>query len=202
MWTPETLLPLAAFVFVASITPGPNNIMLATAGATAGFRATIPHMLGISLGHAAQVALIGLGIGALLSRWPALLDLLRWVAAGYLIWLAWQLARARPPAPGNAGSRAGRPLSFVGAALFQWINPKAWMMALTVTSAFLPAGAAPLTAAVSVAAITAVINLPCVSCWAGLGSLLGRHLASPRQWRVFNLTMAALLLATVGTVVR
>lgn len=205
------LAPLAVFMFVASITPGPNNVMLATAGAVAGFRATLPHLFGISVGHALQIVLIGLGIGSLFVTLPWLADLLRLASAAYLVWLAWSLARAALPVAGEA-PRAGQPLSFVGAALFQWVNPKAWMMALTVCSAFLDgaerlvnggatSGAGALAPLLVVALVSLGVNLPCVAVWAAAGVGLRRWLTAPRRWLAFNLSMAAALLATAISVV-
>ena len=194
-------LPLITFMAVASITPGPNNVMLATAGAVAGLRATVPHLLGISVGHAFQIGLIGLGIGSLFAAYPTLVQVLRVVSGGYLLWLAWSLARATPPVPGEA-PRAGQPLSFFGAALFQWVNPKAWMMALTVCAAFLPSGDSRLTGLLTVATIAMLVNLPCIVVWAGAGVALRRWLTAPARWRGFNLTMAAALVVTALGVVR
>lgn len=194
-------LPLITFMAVASITPGPNNVMLATAGAVAGLRATVPHLLGISIGHAFQIGLIGLGIGSLFSAYPTLVQILRIVSGGYLLWLAWSLARALPPAPGEV-PRAGQPLTFLGAALFQWVNPKAWMMALTVCAAFLPSGDGRLSGLLTVATIAMLVNLPCIVVWAGAGVALRRWLTAPARWRGFNLTMAAALVATAVNVVQ
>jgi threonine/homoserine/homoserine lactone efflux protein len=196
------LAPLAAFMAVASITPGPNNVMLATAGAVAGLRASVPHILGISVGVTVQIALIGLGVGSMFSTHPWLADALRMVSIGYLLWLAWSLATASPPGEDVADApRQGRPLSFLGAALFQWVNPKAWMMALTVCAAFLPAGDDRMAALGSVAAVSMAVNLPCITVWAGAGVALRRWLTAPARWRAFNLTMAAALVATAAGIV-
>ena len=211
-----SLAPLAAFMAVASITPGPNNVMLATAGAVAGLRASVPHILGISVGVTVQITLIGLGVGSLFATHPWLADILRVVSVAYLLWLAWSLATAQPPesegmptqgtvrrqsdAEPAAAARQGRPLSFLGAALFQWVNPKAWMMALTVCAAFLPAGEDRMAALASVAAVTMLVNLPCITVWAGAGVALRRWLTAPARWCAFNLTMAAALVATAAGV--
>lgn len=189
------LLPLLSFVVVASITPGPNNIMLATAGATAGFRATVPHMLGISIGLSVQIALIGTGIATLMHQYPTLTVVMRVLAVGYLLWLAVQLLR--PSAGGEHGS-AGQPLSFIGAALFQWINPKAWMMALTINAAFLPADTTPEAAIARVALVAALANLPCIACWAAAGSSIRQLLADPRHRRRFDRVMGVALAGTAA----
>lgn len=187
------LLPLLSFVVVASITPGPNNIMLATAGASVGFRATVPHMLGISIGLSVQIALIGTGVASLMHQYPALTFTMRVLAVGYLLWLAAQMLR---PARSNDGVSAGRPLSFIGAALFQWINPKAWMMALTINAAFLPADTTPEAAIARVALVAALTNLPCVACWAAAGSSIRQHLADPLRRRCFDTLMGFALAGT------
>ncbi|MBT0963644.1 LysE family translocator [Denitromonas iodatirespirans] len=187
------LLPLLSFVVVASITPGPNNIMLATAGASAGFRATVPHMLGISIGLCVQIALVGTGIATLMHQSPALTFAMRILAVGYLLWLALQLLK---PARGGERSGAGQPLSFIGAALFQWINPKAWMMALTINAAFLPTDTTPEAAIARVALVAALVNLPCIACWAAAGSSIRRRLADPAHRRTFDGVMGIALAGT------
>lgn len=191
------LLPaLLAFTFVTSVTPGPNNIMLMTSGANFGLRASVPHMLGVSLGHAAMVAGVGLGLGAALQAAPALERALRVAAVLYMLWLAWKLANAAAPeAKRAAGRGAGRPLTFLQAAAFQWVNPKAWAMALGAVSLYAPGGA--LSAVLAVAAVFALVNLPSVSLWAALGTQLRRLLTSPARLRAFNWSMAALLLLSL-----
>lgn len=189
------LLPLLSFIVVASITPGPNNIMLATAGASAGFRATVPHLLGISCGLAVQIALVGMGIAALIHQYPAVTLVMRVLAVGYLLWLAARMLR--PSQAGSHGS-AGQPLSFAGAAFFQWVNPKAWMMALTINAAFLPADVSPTLAITQVALVAALANLPCITCWAVAGASIRHRLADPARRRAFNGVMGLALAATAA----
>lgn len=189
------LFPLLSFVVVASITPGPNNIMLATAGARAGFRATVPHLLGISCGLAVQIALVGMGIAALIHRHPEVTLAMRVLAVGYLLWLAVRLLR---PGPANPHDSAGQPLSFAGAALFQWVNPKAWMMALTINAAFLPADVSPGVAISQVALVAAVANLPCITCWAAAGASIRHQLADPTRRRAFDSLMGLALAGTAA----
>jgi len=184
-------LPLMTYVATMSVTPGPNNIMLAASGVNFGFRRTLPHMLGISIGHGVQVVLVG-GTVAWAMNW---IDALRMplvlLGCSYLLWLAWRQAQAgRPGAAGRA-----QPLGFVGAALFQWVNPKAWMMVLNVAILFLPPGAG-WTAPVLLGLLCAVINLPCIALWAGVGDRLRHWLDRPWTLKVFNTAMAALLAAT------
>lgn len=192
-----TLLPLAGFMVVASITPGPNNLLVASASAHAGYRATIPHLLGIGIGHSIQVAACATGLGAMLIAAPALADLLRLLAAGYLAWLALKLMRAAPPSGAAPSSGAG-PMSFLAAAAFQWVNPKAWMMALTTSGALLPAAADRATAIALACATVILVNFPCVSAWAAFGAGMRRVMTRPAHWRRFNVAMGASLLLTAA----
>ena len=189
------LLPLLSFIVVASITPGPNNIMLATAGASAGFRATVPHLLGISCGLAVQIVLVGMGIAALIHQYPAVTLVMRVLAVAYLLWLALRMLR---PARASSSGSAGQPLSFAGAALFQWVNPKAWMMALTINAAFLPADVSPGLAIGQVALVAALANLPCITCWAVAGASIRHRLADPARRRAFDSLMGLALAATAA----
>ena len=126
--TYDILSALIGFAFATSITPGPNNMMLLASGANFGVRRTVPHMLGISLGHAFMVFLVGSGLAQLFHRYPQADLVLKLAATLYMLWLAWKIANAAPPREGEA---KGRPFSFVQAAAFQWVNPKAWAMALS-----------------------------------------------------------------------
>ena len=124
--TYELLIGLIGFAVASSITPGPNNLMLMASGANFGFRRTIPHMVGISLGHAFMVMLVGLGLGKLFDTYPVAQTVLQVLSTGYLLYLAWKIANAAPPQEGVA---RGKPFTFFQAAAFQWVNPKAWYMA-------------------------------------------------------------------------
>ena len=185
-----TDLPLMTYVATMSVTPGPNNLMLAASGVNFGFRRTLPHMLGISIGVGIQIVLVA-GLLAWVMTW---LDALRlplvFVGCGYLLWLAWRQAGAGQP--GN--SEKSRPLGFFGAALFQWVNPKAWMMVLNAAILFLPHG--NWTAVLWMAAMSVFVNLPCIAVWAFAGDKLRLTLRDPLALRVFNYTMAAALAAT------
>ena len=186
-----TDLPLMTYVATMSVTPGPNNLMLAASGVNFGIRRTLPHMLGVSVGHAIQVSIVA-GLLAWVMIW---LDNLRLelVLTGctYLLWLAWRQARAAQPGGGNST----RPLGFFGAALFQWVNPKAWMMVLNTAILFLPRGGG-WNAALSLAVLCALVNFPCIALWAVVGDRLRYRLREPRALQVFNYTMALLLAAT------
>jgi threonine/homoserine/homoserine lactone efflux protein len=189
------LAAFAVFAFVASITPGPNNLMLLASGMNFGFRASVPHMLGINLGFLIMLLAVGFGLGELFVRYPALYSILKWLGAAYLLWLAWRIANAGP-AQSEDGPVTGRPLGFPGAALFQWVNPKAWAMAVTAFSAYVPTSVS-WRWELLVAGLFALINAPCITVWTLFGATLKRWLREPRAARIFNWTMAALLLVSL-----
>jgi threonine/homoserine/homoserine lactone efflux protein len=195
MMSPENLLALATFAFVSSITPGPNNLMLMASGINFGFVRTIPHMLGVSLGFVLLAVVVGLGLGQVFTRFPVMHTVLLVVSVIYLVWLAWKIANAAPPASANRSSSA-KPMSFLAAALFQWVNPKAWTMAITAMTTFVPPEA-PVMSLLIVAGLFALINLPSVGCWTVLGVQMRRLLDDPKALRVFNITAALLLLASL-----
>ena len=188
----ELLTALALFAFVTSITPGPNNLMLMASGANYGFRRTIPHMLGIGIGFTVMLLLVGAGLIRVFGEWPLAHDVLKVVSVAYLLWLAWKIATATGPAEGRAG---GRPITFLQAAAFQWVNPKAWAMALTAITAYAPDRG--MLAIVVVALIFGAINLPSVSTWTLVGQQMARFLTSHARRRTFNWTMATLLMASL-----
>jgi threonine/homoserine/homoserine lactone efflux protein len=188
------LLPaLIGFAFVSSITPGPNNLMLLASGANFGLRRSLPHMLGISVGHSVMVILVGLGLIGVFEAWPPSYTILKWVSVAYLLWLAWKIGSADPAPP--QGTPRARPMSFLGAALFQWVNPKAWYMALTAISAYLVDPS--MAGVILVALVFAATNLPSIAVWTVLGEQMRRLLTSPARMRAFNVTMAVLLVATL-----
>jgi threonine/homoserine/homoserine lactone efflux protein len=191
----DTLLALTAFAFATSGTPGPNNLMLLASGARFGMRRTVPHMLGISLGFAVMLVLVGAGIYQVIAQAPALGLALKIACVGFLLWLAFKLVMAPPLAADAADQTADRPLSFVGAALFQWVNPKAWAMALSAVSLYAADGSLP--ALLAVALVFLVVNLPTVSMWAYAGERLRAWLTTERRARTFNVVMAVLLVLSV-----
>lgn len=188
----ELLSALAGFAFVSSITPGPNNLMLMASGANFGFLRTLPHMLGVGLGFTFMVFLVGLGLGQVFDTSPMAHRLLKIVSVVYLLFLAWKIANA---APAGSAAQNATPMTFLQAAAFQWVNPKAWTMAITAVSAY--------TADTSMIAITltatvfGAINLPAVSSWTLLGQKMARFLTNPTRLRIFNLSMAALLVGSL-----
>lgn len=189
---------LAIFAFVTSITPGPNNMMLLTSGVNFGFRRTVPHALGVALGFTLMVAVVGIGLAGIFARFPILLIGMKWLGAAYMVFLAVKLARAAPLKEGAAG---GRPLTFLQAAAFQWINPKAWVMALTAVATYTLPDSYVLSVLI-VALVFGVVNLPSVSSWVLFGTALRRALSDPRIMRLFNWTMAALLIASLYPALR
>lgn len=192
-FTLATVLPLALFAMVSSITPGPNNVMLTASGATFGYRRTLPHMLGISLGAAVMLLLVGAGLGTAFTTWPLLYTLLQVAGALYLVWLAWRIAQAGGVQEGQAG---GKPFSFWQAAAFQWVNPKAWIMTVGIVAAYTPRDSFVANLLLATA-VLAGVNFPCISVWALFGSAVGRALRTPQALRWFNRSMAGLLLLSL-----
>ncbi|RKT27803.1 threonine/homoserine/homoserine lactone efflux protein [Roseovarius halotolerans] len=190
--TLELLPALVAFAFVTVITPGPNNLMLMVSGANFGFRRSVPHMLGIGLGFPAMVALVGIGVMQVFDLWPASYAILRVLSVVYLLYLAWKIANAAPPSEVQAG---GRPLTFLQSAAFQWVNPKAWSMALSAITLY--AASRDLVAVLWVAGIYVAVSLVSTTSWTVLGQQMRRLLKNPARLRVFNWVMAALLVATL-----
>lgn len=188
----ELLTAFSLFALVSSITPGPNNLMLMASGANFGFTRTVPHMAGISIGFGVMILLVGAGLVRLFDAWPVSYKLLKGLSVLYLTWLAWKIARA---APAGDSEQTGRPMTFLQAAAFQWVNPKAWAMALTALSVY--AADASLAAFALVAAVFCVVALPAITLWTVLGQQMARFLTNPARLRVFNWTMAALLIASL-----
>lgn len=189
------LLPLTLFAFSMSVTPGPNNVMLTASGANYGFRRTLPHMLGVSLGFCSLIVVAAMGLGAVFTHYPGLQASLRVVGSGYLLYLAWRIAHAPPPSERAPGE--GRPLRFHEAAAFQYVNPKAWVMAITAVGTFTLAGEGYAASAAAVAVVCTLVNLPSVSLWAGFGVAIARVLRTPAAWRTFNVAMGLLTASCV-----
>ena len=186
----------AFFVFavVAAITPGPSNVMLTAAGANAGILRGLPALLGVCLGMASMMFVVAFGLGSLILGQPAVLSAMKWAGAALLLWLAWKIATAR-----GGGDQAGaQPVGFIGAAAFQWVNPKAWLACASAAGTYLradPGGALP--QSLAFAALFAAATLPSGFLWLAFGTALRRFLGSPRRLRMFNLAMGALLAASV-----
>lgn len=191
--TSELILAFLAYAFVTSITPGPNNTMLLASGLNFGFRASVPHMLGINLGFSALVLASGLGLGSVFLMFPVLQTVLKYVGAAYLLYLAWKIVNDSAP---ESDGREGKPMTFLQAAAFQWINPKAWIMAIGAIAAYTPANAV-LGNLLLVTVIYALANGPCIMVWAAAGTALRNVLRNSLSRTIFNITMAALLVASL-----
>ena len=194
----ETILAFSLFAFVTSVTPGPNNLMLLSSGVNFGFRKTVPHIVGISSGFLVLVLAVGFGLGEVFSRFPQAYEIQKWMGAIYLLYLAWNIAQSSPPGDQSSDgeSIAAKPMSFIGAAAFQWVNPKAWVMAIGAISTY-----APTTSSVSViigiAVLFVVVNAPSVSLWALFGARMRRYLQVRRYLLLFNYSMASLLVLSM-----
>jgi threonine/homoserine/homoserine lactone efflux protein len=189
----DVLYALVLFCFVSGVTPGPNNLMLMSSGVNFGFRRTLPHLIGVVLGFSLMVALIGFGLDVIFTRFPTLLPIMRYLGAAYMLWLAWRISRSGPVREGEA---RGRPLGFLGAAAFQWINPKGWVIAISALTAY----AVSADYAISVAAVALTylaVGLPSSGAWVVFGTAMRKFLSDPRRVRPFNWTMAALLVASI-----
>lgn len=194
----DTLLALLTFAFVAAMTPGPNNVMLLSSGVNFGVLRTLPHMAGVTLGFVLMIALVGLGVAGLFTAWPPARRVLTVVSVAYLLWLAWKIATAGPPM--GEMKTGAQPLSFLQAAGFQWVNPKGWTAALTANALYAPGSDLPSVALVAGAFL--LVSLPSVVTWTLAGRALRHFLQDPVRRRLFNLLMAATLVATLWPVIR
>ena len=190
----DLLLAASLFAGVSSITPGPNNTMILASGVNFGLRRSLRHLAGITLGFGFMLIMVGLGLHQVLETYPTVLLTLRWVGGAYLVWLAYKLATAAPPSPHAA--LIAHPMGFWAAAAFQWVNPKAWVMAMTAMSTYLPGEAGPLQVLL-LAGLFVLINAPCVTCWAAFGSSMRQLLQDPVRLRIFNISMAVALIGSL-----
>jgi threonine/homoserine/homoserine lactone efflux protein len=188
------LIAYIVFVSVMYLTPGPNNIMVLSSGLSFGFRPTVPHIAGITFGCAFMVAAVGVGFGTIFVAYPALQTVLKYAGAAYLIFLAGQIALAAPVTPGKEDGR--RPMTFWGAALFQWVNVKGWVMVIGTITAYAAIARFPWNIAIQVA-VCLLLGVVSTSVWTLSGSSLRFLMTSPRAVRVFNIAMAVLLLASL-----
>ncbi len=187
--------PLAAFALVCTITPGPNNLMLTSAGARFGLRRTLLHVVGISAGMGLMLLAVSLGLGELFAAQPMVQSALRWIGSAYLLWLGWLIGRAG--APSLAQAARSKPMAFHQAVLFQFVNPKAWMMSLSAISSFTLAGEAYWGSVTWLIALFCLICLGSCLTWAQFGVQVGQLLKTPLSWRRFNGVMGLLTAACV-----
>ena len=189
----DTLLALVSFAFVMSFTPGPNNILLTTSGVNFGFVRSIPHILGVKFGFVALLAACGLGLGLLFATYPAAQTALKVAGALYMLWLAWKVANANSA----AGTAAGpRPISFFQAAVFQWVNPKGIVAAVSAIALFVRPDTV-LTDFLLLIFIFGLFTILATCTWTAFGAGLSTWLRDPRHARVFNVAMALLLVASI-----
>lgn len=192
----DMFIALAIFAFVSSITPGPNNLMLMASGANYGIWRSVPHMLGVGIGFTAMIVGVGAGLAQVFDAHPVSRAALRVISVIYLLYLAYKIATA---APINDENKHGQPITFLQAAAFQWINPKAWTMALTAITAYAPGTS--IHAVCLVALVFGVVNLPSISAWTVMGQQMAHVLTNRARLTAFNWTMAALLIASLYPVV-
>lgn len=189
----DVFLALLMFSFASSITPGPNNIMLLASGVNFGMRKTVPHMFGIAFGFGLLLLGVGFGLREVFEQFPIMNLVLKVVGGAYLLYLAWKIATSSSIEKGEATSK---PMSFAAASLFQWVNPKAWVMAIYAMSTF--TGEPDFTSSVFiVTAAFVVINFPSVSVWCGFGVAMREWLSHPKRLKAFNITMAVMLVASL-----
>lgn len=189
----DVFLGLVTLAMATAWSPGPNNVLVASSGATFGYRRSLPHVLGIALGFPLMIFIVGTFLGGVFQQSALLREGLRWGGALILLWLAWRLANT-----GAVGSKGGRmrPFTFVEAAAFQWINPKAWAMSIAITAQFvLPS--APLQSAAIIAAVFVVTGMGSASAWALVCQTLMAWAKEPGHLIWFNRAMAALIVVTV-----
>ena len=195
--SPAMIAALFSFAFVTSVTPGPNNIMLATSGVNFGVRPTIPHMAGITSGLLIIIIGTGLGLGTVFSLYPLVRQGLEVLGIAYTLWLAWKIA--------SAGSLGGgdlpHPMRYGAAFAFQWVNVKLWLMAIATVALYVRPGHT-LADTATVTGVIAMINVPVMFLWAGFGAALKESLKRPGRIRVFNIVMGLLLAASVLALLR
>lgn len=183
---------LGIYYFLMFITPGPNNTMLALSGIKFGFKKTIPHIIGISTGHAIQISIVCLGLGSIFKKFPYFHQYLKWICLAYLFYLAWKMIGSIK----NHQVKSGRPLKFFEASLFQWVNPKAWTIAITVAAAFFPGEETLFLAFIFLATFAFLVNIPCISLWALFGSSLKRFIGNKITKKIIEYLFSILLIIT------
>ena len=191
---PELILPLLLFSISTAITPGPNNVMVTASGVNFGYRKTLPHILGITFGFPVMIVLIGLGLGSVFKSFPVIHHILKYIGATYLLYLAWKIATFS--SINNNGGR-NKPFTFWQAVIFQWVNPKAWVMAVGAISAFTSVGCDVFFEVFLIAFVFCIVCFPCISLWAFLGANIKRLLTTNYYRKIFNISMAFLLVLSL-----
>lgn len=186
----------AIFIFAAStsITPGPNNIMIMTSGLNFGTRKSLPHYLGICIGFPLMVALIGFGFGFVFDQFPLLHEIIKIIGIVYLLYLSWVIANA---APKSLDTNESKPISFFQAVLFQWVNPKAWIMATGAVATYTSTASDIYLQVLLIALVFLAVSFPCIGTWLFFGVWLKKFLKDPAHQRTFNISMAVLLVSSI-----
>jgi threonine/homoserine/homoserine lactone efflux protein len=195
MMSPAILSAAAMFGFATSITPGPNNMMLLASGLNFGVRRTLPLMFGVTTGYVVLMLAVGFGLGEGLRAVPGAFLGLKLLGGAYMLWLAWRIAFSAPPQD-ESESSSRRPISFLGAVAFQWVNPKAWVIVVTAAATYVTPDSFTRDLLI-VTLVCGLINLPSISVWAMFGASLRRFLRDPLWLRRFNIAMALLLVASL-----
>jgi threonine/homoserine/homoserine lactone efflux protein len=183
------------FLATMGFTPGPNNILVASSGVNFGFRATIPHILGVTVGYPLMLLLVGVGLAQIFTQVPQIHAVLKYLCIAYLLYLSWRIAFA--PVAADETRRTAKPLTFLQAAAFQWVNGKGWVVALSAVTTFTVVNATLILQVVALAALALLVTIASVSSWTLFGALLRQYLHTERRRRLFNQAMAGLLAASV-----
>jgi threonine/homoserine/homoserine lactone efflux protein len=183
------------FLTSMGFTPGPNNMLVASSGVNFGFRATIPHILGVTVGYPLMMLLVGLGLAKIFTDVPQVHTVLKYVCIVYLLYLAWRIAAA--PVGDSEARRTAKPLTFLQAAAFQWVNGKGWVVALSAVTTYTVVNPTLTWQVVALSAISLLVTIASVSTWTMFGALLRQYLHTERRRRIFNYSMAALLTASI-----
>ena len=200
---PDLLLPLLALGLSMSFTPGPNNLMIAASGANFGWRRSVPLYLGILSGFVSLLLAVGFGLGVVFDRYPALHDVLRYLGAAYLVWLGLRIAtgwgaKSRSATdPGDASPAGGKPLGFLQGAAFQWVNPKAWVLAVGAMAAFTLPEKPMAPQVIMIVAVLGALAIGALLLWLSSGVLAARLLKTDRALRIFNVVLGSLCIASV-----
>jgi len=195
--TTEQTAAFVLFAVVAAVTPGPSNVMLTAAGANGGVVRGLPCLVGVTAGMGLMMFVVPLGLGSLILRNPLVLKALNWAGAAFLLWLSWKIATSRR----MDSLPESRPVGFIGAAVFQWVNPKSWLVTASAAGAFLHTGAgSPVLQSALLGGLFVLVALPSCFVWLAFGATAQRLLQTPRRLRAFNITMGILLALSIGLI--
>jgi threonine/homoserine/homoserine lactone efflux protein len=193
----EQTAAFVLFAVVAAVTPGPSNVMLTAAGANGGVVSGLPCLVGVTAGMGLMMFVVPLGLGSLILRNPLVLKALNWAGAAFLLWLSWKIATSRS----MDSLPESRPVGFIGAAVFQWVNPKSWLVTASAAGAFLHTGAgSPVLQSALLGGLFVIVALPSCFVWLAFGATAQRLLQTPRRLRAFNITMGILLALSIGLI--